>query len=119
MNNLRISEAAARIDDASALERLLAPIPNSEQIRPLVGSEFFVQGYDQETRRDTWVGSDGSIIVCVTIVDIGVEDAARVRLLQQQGYEEREERGAKFALSHRTVTSLVSEALGVTMNTAN
>lgn len=110
MNDFCIYEAAARIDDAPSLERLLAPIPKSEQIRAMLGSEFFIQGYDSESRRDTWVASDGSIIVCVTIADIGAEDAARVRLLQQQRYEER---GENLELSHRTVAALVSEALGV------
>ncbi|MBV8798780.1 MAG: hypothetical protein JO208_03075, partial [Alphaproteobacteria bacterium] len=100
-----------------AFARFLEPIPKSEQLRALLGRrEFSTQYYDEETRRDFWVGSDGSVVVCVTIADIGLEDAARVRLLQQQRSQEC---GGKFVLSHETVALLVSEALGGTIRLAN
>lgn len=111
MDRLQILEAAAPINDAPALERLLAPIPKSEQIRALLGGEFLFQYYDKETRADFWVGSDGTGIHCVSIVDIGLEDAARVRALA-------ESRG-RIELNCKAVASLVSEALAVAFDSVN
>jgi hypothetical protein len=102
--------ATARASDSEALDQLLAVVPDRGEVRSLLGKNFFGQMYERETKRDFWLGSDGKIVVCITIAGVNLEDAAKIRAAFDQKTD---------TLDKRTVASLVSSVTGLTVQVAN
>jgi len=82
--HLLVFEAAARANDSAALARLLKLVPAALEIRPLLREKYFGQVYDTNAKRDYWLGSDGTTVVCVTIAGVTQEDAVKMRLIFEQ-----------------------------------
>ena len=65
--------------DAAAVSRALEPVPLADEVRMQLGSMFFGQIYEPESRRDIWVGSDGDVLGVVVVAGISAGDAKKVR----------------------------------------
>ncbi|HTT00897.1 MAG TPA: hypothetical protein VMG11_02325 [Steroidobacteraceae bacterium] len=75
-----VSRAEAQVDDAGALDRLLAPLPEATELRPRLTVQFFARAWDAERRCDYWVASDGRRVTCFTISGLTLQQAAAVRV---------------------------------------
>jgi len=75
-----VSRAEARVDDGAALDRLLEPLPEAQELRPRLSAQFFARAWDADARRDHWVASDGSRVTCFTITGLTLQQAAAVRV---------------------------------------
>jgi hypothetical protein len=102
--HLLVFEAAARANDSAALARLLKLVPASLEMGPLLREKFFGQVYDRDAKRDYWLGSDGTTVVCVTIAGVTQEDAAKMRLI----FEQRTDRTLNAKMAAR-VASIVTD----------
>jgi hypothetical protein len=78
--NTKIQLARARLDDSTAMDVLLAPIPNGDQLRQrlLTRTSGRTQGYHEETRTARYVVSDGQLVLCFTVTDLTIEQAATI-----------------------------------------
>lgn len=77
---MKLYTASANMNDAAAIETLLAPIKNGEQLRKILkpGHTGRTQGYDKGTRTARYLMSDGTMVVCYTVADITLEQAATI-----------------------------------------
>jgi hypothetical protein len=75
-----IYRADARLSDGAALDQLLAPLPEANELRPRLQAEFFARAWDPQTQRDYWVVSDGAAVRCLTIGGLTLKQAAAVRV---------------------------------------
>ncbi len=75
-----VHRADARLDDGEALERLLKPLPEAEDLRARVAGPFFARAWDAGAQRDHWVASDGVRVTCYTISGLTLPQAAAVRV---------------------------------------
>jgi hypothetical protein len=82
--HLLVFQTAARANDSAALARMLKPVPAFLEIGPSLHEKFFWQIYDTDTKRDHWLGSDGTTVICVTIAGVTQEDAAKMRSIFEQ-----------------------------------
>ncbi len=70
----------ARVDDPAALERLLAPLPEAEELRARLSRALFVRAWDSQRECDYWVVSDGQRVTCFTVSGLTLKQAAAVRV---------------------------------------
>lgn len=75
-----VQRASASLEDAPALDRLLAPLPEASELRPRLTGQFFARAWDAAAKRDYWVSSDGALVVCFTIEGLTLKQAAAVRV---------------------------------------
>jgi hypothetical protein len=77
-----IFEAWARVDDDSAMERLLAPVPEPHawQLREWLksGGCGRARYYHTETRSARYTACDGHIVAVFTVTEISLEQAATI-----------------------------------------
>jgi hypothetical protein len=75
-----ISMAAANLGDVQALENLLAPIPNNQQLREVLKPGFAgsVDIYHAATRVVRYVRADGKLAVCFILTDVSQQEAQAV-----------------------------------------
>lgn len=75
-----ILAAGARLDDPTAMDALIAPIPNGEQLRQILLTRTPTRrrAYHKETRTARWVVSDGEQVVCFTVTDLTFEQAVAI-----------------------------------------
>jgi len=78
--DIRVSRADARIDDATALTSLLSGLPEADGLRGQLSSRFFARAWDKATNRDYWVSSDGTRATCFTLTGLNLKQAAAVRV---------------------------------------
>jgi hypothetical protein len=78
--SVTVSRAEAHVDDAAALDRLLAPLPEASELRPRLNSPFFARAWHAERSCDYWVASDGRRVTCFTISGLTLQQAAAVRV---------------------------------------
>src|SRR6202158_4210935 len=76
----KISMATARLDDADAMAKFLAPIPNGEQLAKVLEDRHPLasRAYDDETWTARFVASDATEVKCFTVSDITIDQARRV-----------------------------------------
>jgi hypothetical protein len=79
--NILIFKAVVDVGDSGAVARLLAAIPESAKLEPLIKSRFAETLYDPKTQRDYWIGGDDKHIACLMITGIGMEEVQRIRAL--------------------------------------
>lgn len=79
MQDVTILHAGARIGDKDMLERLLASIPEPDQVRPRLGAKFELWLYQEKTRREVWIVSDGEAVNAYTVLDVTPEESSRIR----------------------------------------
>ncbi|MGB6452208.1 MAG: hypothetical protein WBE92_15765 [Steroidobacteraceae bacterium] len=70
----------ARLDDGAALDRLLEPLPESQDLRARLSGPFFARAWDADSQRDHWLASDGLRVTCYTISGLTLRQAAAVRV---------------------------------------
>jgi hypothetical protein len=73
--------AGARLDDSTAMDALIAPIPNSEQLRQILSTgsrQGLYHVYDAETRTARYIASDGRGVLRFTVTDLTPEQAATI-----------------------------------------
>ena len=79
-----ILAAGARLDDPTAMDALIAPLPNGEQLRQklrqslLTRTPMRTKAYHEETRTARYVVSDGEHVVCFTVTDVTLEQATAI-----------------------------------------
>lgn len=61
------------------MARILASIPHPEAVRPLLRRPFFGRKWNWMKRRDHWLASDGSTVVCLMISGATAGVIARMR----------------------------------------
>ncbi|HUL19067.1 MAG TPA: hypothetical protein VLV29_07345 [Steroidobacteraceae bacterium] len=75
-----VQRATATLGDTAALDQLLRPLPEAEELRPRLAGQFFARAWDATAKRDYWVSSDGAEVVCFTIEGLTLKQAAAVRV---------------------------------------
>lgn len=70
----------ARVDDPASLAGLLEPLPESGELRARLHGVLFVRAWDESAKRDYWVRSDGSRVVCFVLSGLTLKQAAAVRV---------------------------------------
>lgn len=75
-----VQRVEARVDDAASLDRLLEPLPQTEELRSRLAGPLFVRGWDTTARRDYWVQSDGVRVTCFMLSGLTLKQAAAVRV---------------------------------------
>jgi len=80
MRETQILEAAARLDDDAALDRMTESIHEGDRLRALLKPGFTgrMRNYDQETRIARYVVVDGAVVLCFTETQVSREEAARI-----------------------------------------
>ena len=78
----RISTTSARLDDDSAMQRFLSPIPDSDQLARLLakGEPLSTRAYDDEAQTARFVESDGNAVLCFTVADITIDQAEMIEI---------------------------------------
>ena len=76
----KISMATARLDDADAMAKFLAPIPNGEQLAKVLEDRHPLasRAYDDETWTARFVASDATEVKCFTVSDITIDQAEMI-----------------------------------------
>ncbi len=75
-----VHRADARLDDGAALDRLLEPLPEAQELRARLAGPFFARAWDATAQRDHWLASDGVRATCYTISGLTLPQAAAVRV---------------------------------------
>lgn len=70
----------ARVDDPASLDRLLEPLPESDELRARLSGAVFVRAWDELAKRDCWVRSDGVRVACFVLSGLTLKQAAAVRV---------------------------------------
>lgn len=72
--------SAAKLDDAEALEKLLAPIPNNQPLREALKPGFAGSAdiYHAQSRTVRCVRADGKLVVCFILADVSEQEAQAV-----------------------------------------
>jgi hypothetical protein len=71
---------SARLDDETALARLLRSIPHPPGVRALLRKNFFGRRWQQEESCDYWLASDGVLAVCMKICGATAAQIFAIRL---------------------------------------
>ena len=76
----RVYVASAKLTDASAMIQLLAAIPNGDELRTLLDEmgPGHLHAYHEQTRTARYVASDGDIVMCFTVINVRLEQAATI-----------------------------------------
>lgn len=75
-----VQRVDARVDDGASLDRLLMPLPESDELRVRLRGPLFVRAWDAAAQRDYWVESDGARVTCFTLSGLTLKQAAAVRV---------------------------------------
>ena len=77
---IKMTCAAARLNDSAALDALTSQIPSGEELRHHLrpGYEGSAQRYTAETRSLVTVAADGEIAACYTVSGVSVQEAATI-----------------------------------------
>lgn len=75
-----VRRADARLEDGAALDRLLEPLPEAQDLRARLSGPFFARAWDADAQRDHWLASDGVRVTCYTIGGLTLRQAAAVRV---------------------------------------
>ncbi len=72
--------AAANLTDASALDRLLSPIPNNQPLRDSLQPGFAGSAdiYHAQSRTGRYLRADGKLVVCFILTDVSQQEAQAV-----------------------------------------
>lgn len=75
-----ISTQSARIDDAAAMSKFLADIPNSESLGILLhgGKPLSTRAYEDETSAARFVMSDGITALCFSVREVTIDEAEMI-----------------------------------------
>jgi len=78
----RISTTAAQLDDAPAMARFLAPIPNADKLAILLrpGEPLSTRAYDDEADTARFIESDGRMVMCITVRNITIDQAEMIEI---------------------------------------
>ncbi len=68
------------MEDGAALDRLLGPLPEAQDLRSRLSGPFFARAWDADAQRDHWLASDGLRVTCYTISGLTLRQAAAVRV---------------------------------------
>jgi hypothetical protein len=103
-NHIKITIAAAHIDDAGAMASFLAPIPHSEVLAQLLATRQpqNTRAYEDEQQTARFVISDGTVVICFTVADITIDQAELITLACEKAE----------AWDATTFPSAASQALG-------
>lgn len=95
----------ARLNDHEALKRLVAPLPDVDQLFSGVRSGFsgHTHKYDFDNHTAFYVVCDGEVITCYTVTDVALQQAAKIAA----------ECGAIETWGDASFRSAVERALGV------
>lgn len=77
---IRVEEVQVRLRDDDALAKLLATIPHTDAVRPLLTKPFFGRRWDYLNQCDHWLASDGERVVCVMIFGAPAALISRMRM---------------------------------------
>jgi hypothetical protein len=108
VDDLRVVRTDARLEDSTALTRLLEPLPEAGELRAQLSSSFFARAWDKRANRDYWISSDGALVVCFTVCGLNLKQAAAVRVRWDA-------LGGQTLLSERVLAELVSAETGQTV----
>lgn len=76
----KIFMATAQLDDANAMAKFLAPIPNGERLAKVLEDRhpLATRAYDDDTWTARFVASDASEVTCFTVSDITIDQAEMI-----------------------------------------
>ncbi len=75
-----VRRLTATLDDPAKFGKLLRELPEPEELRPRLASQFFARAWDAATSRDLWIVSDGSRVDCYVLAGLKFQQAASVRV---------------------------------------
>ena len=90
--------------------RLLAEVPQLDQIRDKLSEPLLFQHWDELTQRAIWIASDGSQVRCVTVSGLSVHEMADMWV----SFNERLSR-ARFSLSPQLVREIIEAEIDVSV----
>jgi hypothetical protein len=114
MIGTKISSAEALIADSRAITRLLDEVPEAEEIRAELSKPYFTRRWQQSMQRSFWITSDGTTAVCLTITGLSVDEMV-VLWISFEEYRRR----AGFTLSAITLSQIIEDELGLTVELEN
>ena len=76
----QIAMATARLDDAEAMARFLAPIPNGDRLARVLETSHPMasRAYDDDTWTARFVASDTNLVKCFTVSEITIDQAEMI-----------------------------------------
>lgn len=104
---ITVEEIRAPIQNKSALDALLGPIPHPPTVRGQLKRPFFGRRWSAASQCDHWLSSDGEIVVCVIIHGATSEEITRIRSAYDALHPER----IQSALLRDFVDDVVSRIL--------
>jgi hypothetical protein len=110
----RIASLSAAISNAPETARLLAEVPQLEQIREKLAEPLLFQHWDELTQRAIWIASDGSHVRCITVTGLSVHEMADMWV----SFNERLSR-AGFNLSPQLVREIIEAEIDVSVALVN
>jgi hypothetical protein len=114
MTVTRISSARAQIADPVGLNRLLAEVPEAEDIRAQLCKPFFARRWQQSMQRSFWITSDGNTAVCLTLTGLDVDEIVAI-WVAYDAYRIR----PGFSLSATSLGQIIAAELGVVAECEN
>jgi len=78
----RIFTTSARLDDGTAMDGFLSPIPDSDQLARLLAKRepLSTRAYDDAARTARFIESDGNTVMCFTVEDITIDQAEMIEI---------------------------------------
>jgi hypothetical protein len=110
----RIASLSAAISNVLETSRLLAEVPQLDQIREKLDQPLLFQHWDEPTQRAIWVASNGNHVRCVTVTGLSVHEMADMWV----SFNERLSR-AKFNLSPQLVREIIEAEMDVSVALVN
>jgi hypothetical protein len=110
----RIASLSAEISNVPETARLLAEVPQFDQIREKLAEPLLFQHWDELSQRAIWIASNGSHVRCVTVTGLSVHEMADMWV----SFNERLSR-AKFNLSPQLVREIIEAEIDVSVALVN
>jgi len=110
----RIASLSAALSSVPETARLLAEVPQLDQIRDKLAEPLLFQHWDELAQRAIWIASDGSQVRCVTVTGLSVHEMADMWL----SFNQRLSR-AGFNLSPQLVREIIEAEIDVSVALVN
>jgi hypothetical protein len=110
----RIASLSAAISNLPETTRLLAALPQLDQLREKLAEPLLFQHWDELTQRAIWIASDGSQVRCVTVTGLSVHEMGDMWV----SFNQRLSR-ASFNLSPQLVREIIEAEIDVAVALVN
>jgi hypothetical protein len=78
--SVSVRRLTAAVADPEKFGQLLRELPESEDLRLRLATNFYARAWDAAVERDLWIVSDGVQVDCYVLAGLTLEQAATVRV---------------------------------------